>query len=237
MSKMKKTVAAAVMAGMIVGGTATVQAAEVTVGTDVSSAYVFRGITFNDGPVVQPYVEVEGLPVTFGVWGNLDIDDYDDTLESGQFSEIDIYASYDLPLPTEAVGLSLSYTEYTYPSGGGDADREVGLTLGADVILAPYVSVYYGLDGSIEKGIYVEAGLGYGLEIADGLELSLGAAIGYLSPDEGEDGFHQYELSAALSYEFVSLGVTYYGQIDDEVLTDDAYDVEVVATLGVSFTF
>jgi hypothetical protein len=31
--------------------------------------------------------------------------------------------------------------------------------------------------------------------------------------------------------------VTYYGQADDDVLTDEAYDVEVVGTLGLSHSF
>ncbi len=227
-------------AGALLGGSATVHAAEVTVGADVASAYVFRGVTFNDGPVFQPYVDVAGFPgafegLEFGVWGNLDIDDYDGTLESGQFSEIDLYASYALPL--EAVALSISYTEYTFPGAEDDADREIGLDLGLDVILAPYIAVYYGLDGGIEKDLYAEAGVGYGVELVDGLELELGALVGYLSPDEGDSGFHQYEVSAALAYGIFSASVAYIGQIDDDVLTDEAYDVEVVGTLGLAYTF
>ncbi|HMA84159.1 MAG TPA: hypothetical protein VKN73_00520, partial [Desulfosalsimonadaceae bacterium] len=48
---------------------------------DVVSAYVWRGITFNDGLVVQPYVDVAaGNGFAINVWGNYDIDDYDNTL-------------------------------------------------------------------------------------------------------------------------------------------------------------
>ncbi|HMO05740.1 MAG TPA: hypothetical protein PKC67_05905 [Kiritimatiellia bacterium] len=212
-----------------------VRAAEATVGVDVNSAYVFRGVTFNDGFVAQPYLEVSGLPIDIGVWGNLDIEDYDGAVDGGQFSEIDIYGSYTLPI--EAVDASIGYTEYTYPQGA-EADREISLSLGlGDVLLAPSLGIFYGLDGGIEENVYLEAGVSHEVAVTEDIGLSLGAVVGYLDPKEGEDGFHQYALSASLSYQFVSLGVTYYGQIDDDVLTDDAYDVEVVGTLGLSYSF
>lgn len=240
MSKASKLVATGLVAGAMMAGTHLSQAAEVTVGGDFASAYVFRGVTFNDGPVFQPYVDVAGLPgafagLEFGVWGNLDIDDFDDTLESGQFSEIDLYASYALPI--EAVDASVSYTEYTYPGAEGDADREIGLSLGLDAILAPYVAVYYGVDGGIDQDLYAEAGIGYEVELAEGVGLALGGLIGFLEPDEGDSGLHQYELSASLSYGILSAGVAYIGQIDDDVLTDEAYDVEVVGIIGASYSF
>jgi hypothetical protein len=229
-----KVVAAAALLALV--SAPAVRAAEATVGVDVNSAYVFRGITFNEGFVAQPYLEVSGLPIDIGVWGNFDIESdeargYDDS----QFSEIDIYGSYTLPV--EEVDASIGYTEYTYPTGDLDADREISLSLGLDTILAPSLGIYYGLDGGIEENVYLEAGVGHDVAINEDVGLSLGALIGYLDPKEGEDGFHQYALSAALSYQFVSLGVTYYGQVDDDVLTDEAYDVEVVGTLGLSHSF
>ena len=235
MSKATKLLASGFLAGTLLTGGTTANAVEVTTGLDIRSAYVFRGVTFNDGFVAQPYIDIEGLPIEFGVWGNFDIEDYDGAVESGQFSEIDIYASYSVPV--DVVDLSIGYTEYTFPQGGGDADREIGVALGLDAMVSPYIAAYYGLDGGIDKDIYLELGVGYETEIADDLFLGLGALVGYLSPDEGDSGFHQYELSASLTYDFITAGVTYYGQIDDDVLTDNAYDVEVVGTLGVAYTF
>ncbi|HMO50736.1 MAG TPA: MltA-interacting MipA family protein [Kiritimatiellia bacterium] len=232
---MKKTTMTSLAALLALASAPAVRAAEATVGVDVSSAYVFRGITFNDGFVAQPYLDVSGLPIDIGVWGNIDIEDYDGALEEGQFSEVNIYGSYTLPI--EGVDAAIGYTEYIYPNAEAEADREVSLTLGLDLPLAPTLGVYYGLDGGIKKDFYAEFGIGYDIEIDERLTLSLGALIGYLYPDEGEDGFHQYELSATLTYDFVSLGVKYIGQADDKVLTDDAYDVEVVGTLGLSYTF
>lgn len=237
MKKVLTTLAAVAAASMTVSST---WAAEATVGVDINSAYVFRGVTLNDGFVAQPYLEVSGLPIDIGVWGNLDMDDYDGALEGGQFSEIDIYGSY--AIPVEGVDASIGYTEYTYPNGG-EADREIGLTVGAPegTIASPYLSLYYGLDGAIDSSLYIEAGIGHEMELDEGLVLGLGALVGYLSPDEGDDGFHQYEVSASLSYDILTAGVKYIGQLDDDVLADvedgGGYDVEFVGTIGLSYGF
>jgi hypothetical protein len=235
---MKKVALVALAMAVSAFAASSARAAEASAGVDLASAYVFRGETLNDGIVAQPYLEVSGLPIDLGVWANFDIDDYDGNVNDGQFTEVDLYASYSVPV--EAVDLSIGYTELTYPSGG-DADREIGASLGLDLPLAPFVGAYYGLDGAIDGNLYVDFGIGQDFELADGVGLSLGALAGYLSPDEGEDGFKQYELSASLSYDFISAGVTYVGQLDDEVLVDvedgGKYDADVVGVIGVGFDF
>lgn len=220
------------------------RAAEATVGLDVASAYVFRGVTLNDGFVAQPYMNVSGLPVDLGVWGNIDIDDYDGALNDGAFSEIDVTASYGLPI--EGINSAIGYAEYTYPNGG-EADREFSLTLGLDEVLAPTLGVYYGVDGAIEENVYASFGVSHSVEVEEGIELGLGALVGYLYPETGEDGFHQGEVSASLAWNAVTLGVKYVYQIDDEVLVDSmvdadgarslGYDVEVIGTLSLSHSF
>jgi len=233
---MKKAVMKAVVAMAAVALVSpAARAAEATVGADLSSAYVFRGDTLNDGLVAQPSLEVAGLPVTLGVWGNLDIDDAGSN--DGDFSEVDFYGSYGLPV--EGVDASVGYCEYIY---GDDAfDREVSLSVGVDAPLAPTVGIYYGVDGMIEESLYVDLGISHELELAEGVGLGLGALIGYSNPDSGEDGFKQYEVSAALSYNIVSASVKYIGQVDDEVLVDvedgGFYDADVVGTIGISHAF
>ena len=213
-------------------------AAEPSVSLDVASAYVFRGTTFNHGLVLQPGLEVGGLPVTIGVWGNLDIDDYDGALVENEFSEIDIYASYDIPV--EAIDLSVGYTEYVYP-GGGVADRELSLSAGLDVLLAPSVAVYYGVDGGIKESIYVEAGVGHEFEVNEDFSVELGVTVGYVDPDEGESGFSHYTATLGASYAFVGASITYVGQIDDDVLPDvedgGPYDTEIIGVLSLGHDF
>jgi len=221
---------------------------EVSVSADVASAYVFRGVTFNDGPVLQPGVEVSGLPIVFGVWGNLNLGDYDGMLVEGQFSEIDLWAVYNIPLGLDPFWVSIGYSEYNYPSAGGDADREAWASIGLDVPLAPTLDVYYGLDGAVRKSFFAEASIGHELALGRGVGLELGAAIAYLLSDSGEDGFSHVEASADLSWSLLTGGVTYIGQIDDDVLTDYVpatanagaalgYDVEVVGVLGIGADF
>ena len=221
-------------------------AADVSASLDLASAYVFRGYTLNDALVIQPGIEVSG-PVTVGVWANMDTDDYTaDT--SGQFSEIDLYASYDLPIECDTLGLSIGYTEYTYPSasGGGDADREILLSTSLDVPLAPTLDIYYGVDGAIKEALYVELGFGHTLAVTEEVSCDLSATLAYLDPKDGESGFSHANLGAAVGYKMFSLGVTYIAQLDDEVLPDTVetvdgislgYDVDVVVTLGISADF
>ncbi len=225
-------------------------AVELTV--DVASAYVFRGETLNDGPVVQPGLEL-ALPygITLGVWGNIDLDDYDGAFEKNQFSEIDVYVSYALPLNIDALDVSIGYTEFTYPGAEDKADREVGLEFGYDLGLAELgLGLFYGVDGAIDKTFYAELGIGTSFEVATGVDLDLAGAVGYLNPDEGERGFSGYSLTAGLSYGIFRASVTYYGQIDDDVLLDyvsadpeneidfeNGYDVEVVGMLSLALEF
>ena len=233
---MKKVIAIGMIAAMASMAMAEDEVS-VSLSADLASAYVFRGSTFNDGVVLQPGMEIGGLPVTVGVWANFDIDDYSGALEGSQFSEIDIYVGYDLPID----GLSLAYTEYTYPGADGEADREVVLSYGLDVTLAPSISVNYGIDGAIDKSLYVELGISHEIEASEDVEISLGAVVGYLDPDEGESGFSHYAVSAGASCSVFSLTLNYVGQIDDDVLVDvedgGSYDVDFYATLGVSKDF
>ena len=59
----------------------TAMAADASFGADINSAYVWRGITFNDGAVIQPSLDVTTGGFGFNVWGNIDIDDDNGTLD------------------------------------------------------------------------------------------------------------------------------------------------------------
>jgi len=255
---MKKTVVA-IMAVLMCAGIANAgeeaQGLGVSLSLDVASSYVFRGVTLNSGAVAQPGLEVTGcgLPLTIGVWGNLDIDDDDGSLAAGQFSEIDLYASYAIPI--DCVELSAGYVEYTYPGGAADpvvstdadgaataeavsvpADREVSLGASVDCLLSPSVSFHYGLGGGIAGVLYAEAGVEHGFEITDDLGIGLSAELAFTASGDGA-GFPHFTAGAEAGYGPVSLGVTYVGRIDDSLLGDDDYRAPIVATLGVSYDY
>ena len=229
-----------VVLGMAVIGS-TLLAAEADLSLDIASAYVFRGSTFNDGLVLQPGLSVTGTSgISIGVWGNFDIDDYDGAVEDNQFSEIDIYGSY--AIPVECMDLSVGYTEYTYPSGGGDADREISVSAGKALIgIDVGAALFYGLDGGIDDSLYIELSAEKGFELAKDFSLEVGGALGYADPDNGQDGFSHFTASLGLNYAAFSAGVTYIGQIDDDVLPDvedgGSYDVEVVGAIGAVVNF
>lgn len=226
MKVVAKSVAAVALLALVAAPAA--RAAEATVGVDVASVYVYRGITISDEVSVQPSIEVAGLPVTLGVWADFDTD-------AEGFIETDFYGSY--ALPVEGVDASVGYTEYSY--GAGLAEREVSLSAGIDAPLAPSVGLYYMADSDFttDGQFYADLSVGHDLELAEGVGLSLGGLISYIVQGDdatADDGLNHYELSASLGYQMFSLGVTYIGEIDDDVLM---VDEDVVVTAGLSHSF
>jgi len=138
---------------LIIGVIESVFAADATIGVDIASSFIFRGASINDRFVIQPSLEVsdfsriKGLSV--GVWANLDLaDNSGGTLKSGEFSEVDLYAFYELPLGLDFYTASIGYLEYTYPHAEVVADRELAFISSFNTFLSPGFSVYPGLDGA-----------------------------------------------------------------------------------------
>jgi len=236
-----------IMAAALVAGV--VHAADVSASADFASAYIFRGVTLNDGLVFQPGAKISGFPipeeygsVAVGTWANFDIND----IGGGrQFSEVDYYATYTLPI--KVVDLSTTYTEYTYPNSDLQADREVALSVGkaiGETGLYPSLTFNYGLDGLVEKNWYIQGGLDYTKSLTEALTFSSGVKVAYLVSDAGKDGFNDATAKVGLSYALtenwsVNGSLNYVAQLDDEVLVDGvgAYDKEAFAMLGLSCTF
>lgn len=225
------------------------RAADVSATADFASAYIFRGATLNDGLVFQPGAKISGLPipkeygsVAVGTWANYDIADYGGRLHKNEFSEIDYYAAYSLPVTN--VDLGVTYTEYTYPHGA-DADREVTFSAGkalGETGLYPSLAVNYGLDGAIQNNWYIQSGLDYSRKLTDALTLSTGVKVAYLVSDTGKNGFNDATAKVGLSYALtehwsVNGSLNYVAQLDDEVLTDAVYDKKAFATLGLACNF
>ena len=152
----------------------------VTAAVDVNSAYVWRGMTFNDGLVAQPSVNFSTSGFNLNVWGNLDIDDYDDSLDSGQMSETDVTLNYGFELGK--VSTTVGVIEYWFPEADSDADEDtqevylsLGLPLGAG--FSATLDTYYDFD--VMDEYYSKLGLSYGYDINDKTALTLGVAAGY----------------------------------------------------------
>ena len=255
---MKKSITTTIVTGMIAGSVL----AGSSFTTDFASAYVFRGATLNDGFVIQPGVEVDGfaLPeeygaIAVGAWGNFDIGDYDETLDSSQFSEVDWYAAYSLPSFVEGLDLSLGFTEYTYPLGGV-ADKEVSVGLGYEIKgIGLGANLYSMVGGDYVGQVYFDLSASYAYEITEGFEASVGALIGYIKQGNNEvdfaaggadDGLNDLVLDATIDYALgevwsVGASLAYIGQLDDQVLVDvdngGSYDVDVVGMLSIGASF
>ena len=218
-------------------------AADATAAVDVNSAYVWRGITFNDGVVVQPSVDVTSGGFAFNVWGNFDVDDYDNTLESGEFSEIDLTASYGFTV--KSVSFTVGYIEYLFPAGGSGT-RELYGSIEIEPVkgLATGVDVYWDFD-EVED-YYVNLNLGYSRDISDKLSMDFSASAGYAGDNMSiayggtKGGFHDYNISLGLGYAAtdalnVSGFIAYADSFDEEVLPDQ--DVDLFGGVGVSYSF
>jgi uncharacterized protein (TIGR02001 family) len=243
---MKRLLAVTAASGLIAATTV----AEVSVTMDVASAYVFRGTTAVDDLVVQPGIEVSGFglkeecgSIALGVWGSTA--PFWDTYDN--LHETDWYAVYTLPELVTNLNLSFGFTEYQY--FGGLGEQEINLV--ADYALCEVVtiggSVNFMVDDEItatEDQIYVDLYADYAVEVSEDLDASVGALIGLMKQGDGNDaaglndGLNQYELNAAFTYamnEMWSVGASlaYIGQLDDDVLTDAAYDRGLVAMLSI----
>lgn len=223
-----------------------VSAADVSLSADFASAYVFRGVTLNNGLVFQPGAEISGFPipekygsVAVGVWGNYDIDGIGN---NKRLSEVDYYISY--ALPVTVVDLGVTYTYYDYPNGG-DADEEIALSVGkglGDTGLYASLTANYGIGGAVDESWYIQGALDYEKSLSDALTLSAGVNVAYAIEKAAEEGFNDAGASVGLSYALtenwsLSGSLNYVAQLDDDVLTDAEYAKSFYATLGVSCDF
>jgi hypothetical protein len=191
--------------------------AEVTV--DYVTDYVFRGTLLAEDSI-QPGFETTAFSdkVTVGTWANFDLD-------QSEFDEIDYYFSYSIPMKEDSkIGIDVGYTEYTYPTGEIDADREPFVSFGTTYEMVDLsLLVAYGVDGLIKDSLYIELGAGTGIDVAENIAVDLSAALGYADPDGGESGLSHLTLGASTDlaipetdYSF-TVGVTYIVETDGDV--------------------
>lgn len=215
-------------------------AADVEYDLALYSAYVWRGLTVTDGAVLQPAVDISHASgVSLNVWGNLDLDDVNDL--AGELSEIDLTLAYEVPTGS-ALGLEVGWIEYLFPSTGYPTTREVYVSAGLDLVVDPFLEVYYDF-GQID-GTYGQIGLTFGGDLSDKVGWEAAASAGYadsaFSEGYGGSGSGWYDGTASLTVtvavsDVVSLDgfVQFVESLDDEVLPEagpetGGHDVGVV---------
>jgi len=136
----------------------------------------------------------------YGTHPRIDGDDYNDTLETGEFSEVDFTLSYGFDI--KPVAVSIGYIEYLFPTSGNNT-REAFSTLGVDIYKGLYATVGFYYDFDEVDDFYAKAGLGYHLSVGKKFSLDFSALAGYVGDNASlaqQSGFHEYTLSAAGTY-------------------------------------
>jgi hypothetical protein len=226
------------------------QAADSSVSLYFSNTYIWRGINFNDSGVMQLSLDTgsislgENSALSFNVWGNMDIGtdvgDAEDVLSSGDWSEVDLTATVELPR-----GFSVGYIEYLFP-GGAIGTRELFAGWSKDMVISPSVTFYYDVD-EVED-FYATVGLGHSISLSEKASLDLGGLVAFAGEDFAaiysggtEGGLYNFDVNAALSLapsEKVGLGLVV--GIND-TLNEDALPDELTqgfyfgASVSVSF--
>jgi len=229
-------------------------AVEAAAAVDVASAYIFRGATISDEVSVQPTLEAAFYGVTLGTWANFNTAD-----EVRQFDEIDYYASYALPVGKCPVGLSVGYTEYTYPTAytgaevddagvlvadgaGLEADREVNVTASYETGLTDSLTLSTALAGNLgiegpflDEGLYVSAETGLEQAVCDTVAVNCGVVVGAeLGDNYEENGVSHVTATAGASYRMLAATAGYVFETNDEIVEVDE-DFFGSASLSVPF--
>ena len=174
----------------------------------------------------------------------MDGDDYNNTLESGEFSEVDITLSYGFNL--NPVDITLGYIEYLFPTtekGGAEGTRELFVSLGIAMIpnLSGGLDIFYDVD-EVED-FYLNLSLAYNMSLNDKIGLHLGAAMGYAGDEycaDGDSGLYDYLLSCGLGYTVsddltVNASLYYTQAFDEDKLPDQ--DTDFFGGVGMTYAF
>ncbi len=184
-------------------GSVPARAADAGISFYFSNTYIWRGINFNDSGVMQMSLDagslnIGGAPLSFNVWGNMDVGDFDGALGKGDWSEVDLTATLELPK-----GFSVGYIEYLFP-GGAIGTRELFVGWSRDFLVTPSATFYYDVD-EVED-FYATIGLGYSYALTEKASLDFGGLVGiagekfaevYTGGTEG--GLYNFDLNAGVS--------------------------------------
>jgi hypothetical protein len=154
MKKMNRVAAIIVLLVGLAAVPAMTMAQEVSVGADIVSSYVWRGLDCGDGAAVQPYVEFGSGGFAIGAWGSY-------AIGSDGAPEADLYLGYGFEN-----GLYLGLTDYFFPGDGVeylDTDNHTfEVNLGYEVgPVSLGANMYF--DDNSNDDMYFELGYDFGL--------------------------------------------------------------------------
>jgi hypothetical protein len=221
----------------------------VVIGTDASSAYIFHGMTYNKGFVLQPYLNITGAHFGYLLWSNYNLQSDNNGLgyfPASEFTEIDHFISWFLPVTFADFDVTLGI--YNYPVIGWESDKEIqfgGQKVLFKSLLIPFARGGVMFDGSMTRNIYTEFGVKGEKILSEKFSFNymLKASWehqGFL-PDKPA-GMKDLLITAGLTYFIIkntglSLKANYAGQLDKKVLPDELYNTSFFASLGAFYVF
>jgi len=155
--------------------------AQVSVGADIASRYIWRGVDYGNSPSFQPSLVLTLGNFKLGTWGA-----YSFAGSGTPFAEHDLWASFDIP--TSAGTFSALYTDYYYPSAGlkyfnfegdgkGAHTLEVGIAYTGPATVPLTVKTYLNVHCDPDNSAYLELSYPVALESV-GLNFFLGTSMG-----------------------------------------------------------
>ena len=190
--------AAVLISSAVLAGPVSAQSA--SIGADIVSRYVWRGLDFGESMSVQPGLTIGLGGLEFGAWGSYSI-----SADGAGSNENDLWATYTHETASGA-SFAVGFTDYYFPGPRAakyrDADahtQEVSVAVSGSEAFP--VTLYAGMvldendDGEAERPIYFEASVPF---TAGDVEIGLHA--GAVS---SKSGFYATE-----GFAFVNLGIT-----------------------------
>lgn len=155
--------------------------AQVSVGADILSRYIWRGVDYGNSPSFQPSLALTIGTFKLGTWGA-----YSFAGTGTPFAEHDLWASWDIP--TSVGTFSALYTDYYYPSAGlkyfnfegegtGAHTMEVGIAYTGPSNVPLTVKACLNVHNDPDKSVYLELAYPVALESV-GLNFFLGTSAG-----------------------------------------------------------
>jgi len=151
--------------------------AQLKLGSDIYSRYLWRGLDFGDSPSFQPTLNFTTGGFTIGAWGA-----YSFPGNAVNYAENDLYAAY--AISTESTGtFNFLFTDYYFPSAGikfsdfekngGAHTMEAGVSYSGPGKFPVSIAVYSNVHNDVDHSSYIQ--LGFPFTISDAiLTLSVG---------------------------------------------------------------
>jgi len=210
---MKKQFLGTLLAGIVLTGPVTAFAGDVEISAtvDVTSEYVFRGLSLEE-EAIQPGIEAALGGFFVGAW-------WSNGFQSRgpiNTDEFNFYAGYGFDLG-ENVSASVGGLLFHYPDFSDTFEVNAGLAF--DTQFSPAVTAYYDFDLDTFTLI---GELGHSIPVAEQTSFDLGLTAGIAEPDGG-GGWQWGQASASLSQE-LSENISAYVSANYVISSEDTLD-------------